>query len=41
MLKKVCLGFAFMASVAIAQIPAINPEFKSLLRSDGVMEKIH
>lgn len=39
MFKKMCLSFALMCGMAVADVGPINPEFKSLLRNDGVMEK--
>lgn len=39
MLKKICLGVVFIASVAMAEIPVIKQEFESLLRKNGVVAK--
>lgn len=39
MFKKMCLSLALMCGMAVADVGPINPEFKSLLRNDGVMEK--
>lgn len=39
MFKKMCLSLALMCGMAVADVGPINPEFKSLLRNDDVMEK--
>lgn len=39
MFKKMCLSLALMCGITTFAMADINPEFKSLLRNDGVMEK--